>query len=185
MTMMEQRIELRARMVQAREALALTRRELGIAAGCSEGLVRILEEDWASVTHPNIAARILAELEIREPDQLRCLTAKRRWNRLPEIPARKGLARAKQEIIEVRQLVDPLPPIRVIREENGFVQVNWARLEQIIQKAGTNWSELSLNAGHSYDYLAGKKRAGGRMREEDAWEIARVLGTKVERVDVE
>lgn len=73
---------LREQIRKAREARNATREELGWLAKCSEGLIRGIEEDETFITHPRIAARILAECSITDREMLKHLTPQCRWSRL-------------------------------------------------------------------------------------------------------
>ena len=60
--------------------------EMAHMCRCSPGLILMLEECGSEITHPRIAARILAEYGIREKAALKLLVHKRHHKALPEIP---------------------------------------------------------------------------------------------------
>lgn len=69
-------------MIKGREKLGLSRIELGKSVGCSEKLIEMLE-DGATITHPNIAARIAHKLggTVRQYNQI-----VHRMHRVKELP---------------------------------------------------------------------------------------------------
>lgn len=97
----EENLALRERIRLGREMRGITPEELARLTRISPGLVRMIETDRTLVTHPNIVARVFAEVGIRDRRMMRHLTNKCRWNYLPRIPRQrsaKTLARVRAQL---------------------------------------------------------------------------------------
>ena len=98
----EENLALRERMKFGREMRGITIPEMAKLTRISTALVEWLEDSPVCVTHPKIAARVLAECLITDQSMLKHLTAKCRWEHLPKIPRRKSdSVLAKMRMAEV------------------------------------------------------------------------------------
>lgn len=162
-----ERIALRERLVLGREMREMSVEQLASEVGCSTGLIRMIEEDWASVTHPAIAARILAECGVRDPKCLIYMTARRRWATLP-----KSIPKPKRE---------QKPKKKPERKPAGVV-INFEQVFTLCKVNKLNLGEACEKLGHARGYLYGRQRDMGTLPEDEARKLAEILGVEVREI---
>lgn len=86
----EENIAFRERMRLGREMRGISIGEMAQLARVSTGLIIGIEEDHTFITHPNIAARVMAEAGVRDKRMMRHIVHRKHWGMLPRIPRQRA-----------------------------------------------------------------------------------------------
>lgn len=165
----QHREELRALMREMMRAKGVDFPRLARRAKCSEGLCRMMVEDVGSCTHPNIAARILGALGITARSQLKWMTAKCRWHRLPRIIPYRG------HDIRTPSIAAAPPPPQMSAKGRPLNDLDWEYIRTLCKARGVTQEQVASALHKRRGYIYAGQFMKHRPEPEVITEMAREL----------
>lgn len=132
----EENLALRERLRLGREMRGVSIPEMAKLARVSPALVRGVEEDHTFITHPNIAARVMAEAGVRDKRMMRHLVHKKHWRNLPRLPRQ----RAESVLAEIREKEQRRKDQETARADNVHYSVVIGRVGERAEEFLAFWA---------------------------------------------
>lgn len=168
----KQRTQVNARMVDTRERLHASQKQMARMAGVSEIMIRVAEH--GNITHPRIAAKLAGAYGMGW-EEMKYLVHPKHWGNLPEIVQR----RIRKPMPEPARKQEPEPKAPEEKPSGARITTDEELMRRMAKKSGMPQIELSVKCGWHKGKIS-QMGQRGYIYESEARKLAEVSGQPVE-----